>query len=290
MKVGLQMYSVNDSMGKDPVGTMERVAQMGYKYWEICQLYRFPTKYNYGMCMSADEAKKLIARLGVHPVASHLSMTELYDDRKLIEYLDFQAAIGSYSPGNADIFFRDHEEAKRKSENLNRVGKMCRERGLKLHFHNHSQEFQKFDGKYILDTIAEYTDPELVDFEMDAYWCGRAGADPIEMMHRYPGRYKYLHVKDFPKDACQPFNMFDGIIDPNIPYGINEVEYGRLDKNSFAEIGTGTIDIQALIDAGNEVGIKYLFVEQDSSKYNDLTSVEISIGNLRSYSGLEWDE
>lgn len=289
MKVGLQMYSVNDSMGQDPVGTMRKVAEMGYKYWEICQLYRFPTKYNYGLCMSAKEGKKLIKELGVHPVASHLSLTELYDDRKLIEFLDFQAEIGSYSPGNADIFFRDHEEAKWKCQNLNRVGKFCKERGLKLHFHNHSQEFQKFDGRYIMDTIMEYTDPDLVDMEMDAYWCARTGADPLEYMRKYRDRYKYLHVKDFPKDAVQPFNFFEGVIDPNIPYGINETEYAKLDKHSFTEIGTGTIDIQSIIDVGNEIGVQYLFVEQDSARYNDIVSVGISAKNLRNYTGLEWE-
>lgn len=39
MKVGIQLYSVKDMIAKDPVAAFERVAQIGYKCWEICQLY-----------------------------------------------------------------------------------------------------------------------------------------------------------------------------------------------------------------------------------------------------------
>lgn len=39
MKVGLQIYSVRDEVTKDPRGTLQKVADLGYKYWETCHNY-----------------------------------------------------------------------------------------------------------------------------------------------------------------------------------------------------------------------------------------------------------
>ena len=36
IKVGLILYSVRGEMEHDPIGTVERVAQMGYKNIEVC--------------------------------------------------------------------------------------------------------------------------------------------------------------------------------------------------------------------------------------------------------------
>lgn len=36
LKVGLILYSVREEMEKDPIATVERVGQLGYKNIEVC--------------------------------------------------------------------------------------------------------------------------------------------------------------------------------------------------------------------------------------------------------------
>ena len=48
MKVGLQIYSVRDEVTKDPRGTLQKVADLGYKYWETCHMPAFPLGQSLG--------------------------------------------------------------------------------------------------------------------------------------------------------------------------------------------------------------------------------------------------
>ena len=33
-------------------------------------------------------------------------------------------------------------------------------------------------------------------FELDCFWCVRAGKDPVDYFQRFPGRFPQLHIKD----------------------------------------------------------------------------------------------
>ena len=63
--------------------------------------------------------------------------------------------IGSLDGLNA--FLADFDEAAR----------MLHENGLKLQYHNHFCEYEKFDGKLAIDMMAAKTDPELWGFILD---------------------------------------------------------------------------------------------------------------------------
>jgi sugar phosphate isomerase/epimerase len=58
---------------------------------------------------------------------------------------------------------------------------------------------------------------------------------------------------------------------------------------AFTEIGTGIIDIQAIIDAANEIGIEYIILEQDYSKFMEFMSLEISMNSFKKYSGITFE-
>ena len=46
------------------------------------------------------------------------------------------------------------------------------------------------------DILLRESDPAVVDFELDLGWAVAAGADPLALFDKYPGRFKLLHVKD----------------------------------------------------------------------------------------------
>ena len=46
------------------------------------------------------------------------------------------------------------------------------------------------------DYMLKNTDPDKVFFQMDVYWVGEGGKDPVEYFNNYPGRFEVLHIKE----------------------------------------------------------------------------------------------
>lgn len=80
---------------------------------------------------------------------------------------------------------------------LNEIGKLCKQSGIKFGYHNHSNEFQKVEGKTMYDVMLENTDPEYVFFEMDVFWTVWGQNSPVNYFKKYPGRFKMFHIKDY---------------------------------------------------------------------------------------------
>ena len=69
------------------------------------------------------------------------------------------------------------------------------EQGIALYYHNHHIEFAKFDGKYMLDIIAENS--PAMGMEIDVHWVQRGGLDPVRTLAKYAGRTAMVHLKDY---------------------------------------------------------------------------------------------
>ena len=71
------------------------------------------------------------------------------------------------------------------AQKLNKAGKILKEGGISLLYHNHNCEFRKVGaGKCAYDVLIEKTNPEFVNFEFDSYWATEAGVDTIALMER----------------------------------------------------------------------------------------------------------
>lgn len=292
MKVALQFFSVRDELRKNPEGTMRAVAEMGYRYWETCS-FNPDSKYNYGLDLPLDRAQALIKELGVKIVGCHLMQEDLIPANrdKLKDFLDYQAAISCESPGLAAIFVPDLDGVQRCCDDMNAAAELCRERGMRFHFHNHWHEFAEVEkGKYMLDVIMERTDPQLVDMEIDTYWASRGGLDPIAALYRYRDRLSMIHQKDISACAKDRIDLFAGRDRSKM---ISDLEEWRQavagTDGDFTEVGTGIMDLQAIINAGIDIGAKYITLEQDHSTHPQLESVKISMDNFKKYSGLDWE-
>ena len=291
MKVGLCLYSVKNALARDPKGTMEIVAKMGFKYWETpaatpTRIDNSPSPVSpFGMPLPAKEAKALIEHYGVVITGNHYAPVDYPDFER---YLEFQAELGLRFVGPSAAFFDGYDDILRKCELFNKQAALAKSYGLRYYYHNHYHEFQKYNGQYVEDIIYENTDPELVNIQLDTYWAARGGADPVELINRYSKRLVSLHQKDFPANYHESLNVFDGMVDPNQPVTMEIYQQNR-HRDSFAEVGTGILDIQSYIDAGNEAGVSHIYLEQDMSKLDELDSVKVSMENFKKYSGIEWD-
>ena len=107
-----------------------------------------------------------------------------YTDENIDKLIEYHVEIGAKGLVLPVVWYETKDDVLRCCENINRWGKKCHEAGLYYLFHNHFHEFQKFDGKTVVDMVLENTDPDYVGFELDTYWAMRAGVDPCESAAR----------------------------------------------------------------------------------------------------------
>lgn len=244
--VALQLYTVRDETARDMVGTLRRVAAIGYAGVELAGLGG----------LKPQELKKVLADLGLRCAGSHIALSALEGDLDAV--IDENLALGNryiVVPALPGELRNDEQGFIDAARRLNAIGAACQKRGLRLAYHNHAFEFQRFGGRYALDILHDETDPALVQFEPDLYWMVYAGVDPLAWLRERPGRYPLVHLKDLAPGA----------------------------ERTFAEVGEGTIDFQPLFAFFRAQGSEWYIVEQDRCARPSLESAEISLRHLREW-------
>ena len=136
------------------------------------------------------------------------------------------------------------------------VAERLADHGIGLHYHNHHIDFAKYDGRYLLDVIAERS--PLVGLEIDAHWVQRGGLDPVRTLRRYAGRVAMVHLKDYRIARLDPAVFAALGVGDREPW-----QDGMKHVVQFAEVGEGNLDWPSIIAAADETGARYLLVEQD---------------------------
>lgn len=138
----------------------------------------------------------------------------------------------------------------------NEYASKLKEEGINLYYHNHHVEFRKYDGKFLLDIIAEEC-PEL-GFEIDLHWVQRGGANPIDVLNKHAGRTELVHLKDYRIGEISD-DAFE-----SLENGDTMSFYSAFTNTiEFAELGQGSMDYKPIIETALDTGVRYLLVEQD---------------------------
>jgi sugar phosphate isomerase/epimerase len=287
VRIGLQLYSVRQSLARDPWGTLAEIAQAGFRRLEAAN-HNARNDPGVGFGVQASELRDRLGELGLSIVGCHINPLHL---DILPRALDYQAELGNTQVGCDIEFypFGDRDFVLRRCETFNQVGDLVRERGMRFYYHNHFQEFQRLGDDYVYDLILANTDPSLVFLQLDTYWVYRGGQDPIEWMHRLSDRVILLHQKDFPANAPQPLNLYDGVVSPteNIDMAVFEERKNTL---CFTEIGTGVLPIQDIVDAAAKLtNLDYMFLEQDHTTMPEIESIRRSHDAFSAkFTGTSW--
>jgi sugar phosphate isomerase/epimerase len=245
--IGLQLYTVRDLLQQDFEGTLEQVAQIGYKRVEFAGLYnRTPV-----------QVRALLDRLGLSAPSAHVGVNLLR--QSLPAQIETAKALGhEYLTAPSYPLPRNGTTAdwQRVADEFNRWGAACRDAGLKFAFHNHSAEFQLVDGKPGMEILLAATDPALVNYELDIFWARHAGFEANDLFERHPGRFVMWHVKD----------MRD-------PTG----------AKAMVPVGGGSIDFASIFQRAGRSGLKHFFVEHDNAAQTggSLASIRASYQHLR---------
>ena len=136
-----------------------------------------------------------------------------------------------------------------------------KEDGVDLYYHNHHIEFLKLGGRYLLDILRENA-PHL-GFELDTHWIHRGGENPVEIIRKYAGSVRLLHLKDY---KIANVNMPD-MTGPDAMQKFVTAFFNEPVR--FAELGAGSLPLKACIEAGLDGGAEYFLIEQDDAYGRD---------------------
>lgn len=252
--VGVQLYTLRAEIGKDPKGTLARVAQLGYKQVET---FGYGNRKWFGL--TAAELKSVLKDNGLTSPSGHtfpgsFFLKDGWQDQWKVAVEDSKALGQDYItiPWLEDAYRNSADNYKKIAEGLNKAGEMAHQGGIKLAYHNHDFEFATVDGQTGFDILTKGTDKKLVQFELDLYWAVKAGLDPVKLFEQHPGRIVMWHVKDMDKT----------------------------EKKFFTEVGNGSIDFKRIFANAKKSGMKYFFVEQDVCPGSPFDSIAKSINYL----------
>lgn len=290
MKVGLQVFTVQESFRKDPMDTLDKIADAGYQYIEMAN-GNAATDDGTGFDTNLEVFKGKLEERGITLLGTHVSQM---DDNGLLDVsLDRWKYIAEwYEKAGAKylaIALDTHvskEKLYRDCERYIEIGEICKKHGLHLLYHNHFMEFQKYDGISMFDIMLREIPEELFSLEVDTCWIMRSLVDPGNFIRRYGNRIKVLHQKDYTLNTINDLNVWN-FVNYNEPIDFNRFWKAAPYPEQCTEVGHGMMKIQDIINAGNEMNIPYILVEQDYSKYDDITSIQISMEMLKTMHGIE---
>jgi sugar phosphate isomerase/epimerase len=260
--IGLQLYTIRDAMAADVPGSLKKVSEIGYKYLELAG-YADSKFYGY----EPSEFKKIVSDLGMEILSSHTQVEAqgitLENAKKMAEdhaKLGVKYCVQPWVVEEARTTIASFQKM---AADWNKVGGIMKEYGIQFGYHNHNFEFNTVEGKVpYYDIFMAELDKDLVTMELDIFWAIKAGQNPVDIFRKYPGRFQLFHMKDmFTNEA--PFYTTVGVTD-------------------FAPVGAGVINFKEILAAKDIAGMKYMLVEQDSTKDGKpFDAILTSITNLK---------
>lgn len=242
--IGLQLYTIREIFAKDPVGTLGKVAQIGYREVE----------FGGGGYDAMDHAmlRRTMDKLGLAAPSVHIGYDALLKQ--------FDQSVTMAKTLGATTVVLPYMTAEHRNEagwnaalpNFNRFATELKKAGLGFAYHNHDFEFTtKPGGVSLYDRLLKETDPALVKVELDLYWALHAGENLATLIERLAPRLYAYHVKDMRPDR------------------------------SMTAVGQGTIDFGALFKLKGSAGVRHFYVENDEAPAPYLPDITTSFRTLR---------
>ncbi|WP_242633399.1 sugar phosphate isomerase/epimerase [Arthrobacter sp. S39] len=275
-KIGVQAMMLKDSFAEiGAFETLRKVSAIGYNAVEISQIPMTPE--------NVAELDRSRGELGMDVAALSVAMEtpkgrpgdslqdhfdKIVDDAQSLDAKLLRIGMlpfGAMTSIGAVIDF---------AKQANEYAERLKDQGLNLYYHNHHIEFAKFDGKFMLDIIAENS--PAMGLEIDVHWVQRGGLDPVRTLEKYAGRTAMVHLKDYRIGQMPEAAM--GQLDSGDFAGFM-AEFKNVVQ--FAEVGEGNLDFASIIPAAQAAGAAYLLVEQDELYGRTVwEALQISYNNL----------
>lgn len=215
----------------DPQRALKEIAALGYTDLEFGGTYGMET----AALKTFLKELNLCSLIGPTSMEAMTNTEQLMKDIKACKELNKEYIV-CYWPWTEEGQGNKIDDWKIIADKLNKGGRICREEGLKLLFHNHDIEFKRTEGQIPFDVLVPALNPQYVNIELDLYWITKGNQSAEEYIRKYPGRYPVYHVKDM--DATE--------------------------ARSFAYVGDGIIDFSSIFKLNEIAGVKHFIVEHDN--------------------------
>ena len=234
---GVVSFTFRNEFSKDVPGTLDFIKEMGIRNMEFSNLFG---KTASEMRVLLDARGMVCTSFGVSYDALTNKTEEVIQNAKTLGATFVRVGMiphkGGFSVQEADVAVTD----------FNRVGQKLKESGLEFSYHNHGYDFAPYETGTMYDYLIQHTNPDFVSFEIDILWVHQFGQDPLAYLQKYPNRFKLMHVKDLKK---------------GIPVGL-EV---KTSSENDVPLGTGQIDVKAILKQARKSAIKYYYLEDEHS-------------------------
>jgi sugar phosphate isomerase/epimerase len=271
--VGIQLFTIPAMVASDFKGTLTKLAAIGYKEIEFFGPYDFSAKE------TIDGWNQFAPRLGItknalygykpSDVRALLKELDLTSPSAHLDLLTLRTNLAAAAEGLATLGSRyvvvpaisnptDRNDFSKLADELSGFGEQLSKYGLSCVYHNHGYEHTPKDGKILMDILLTQTDSKNVKFELDIFWMTAAGANPVDFLNKYPGRFKLLHIKDASEQVR--FSGDGGTADQWLPL------FGKM-----ADPGAGVFDIPGIITAAKKSGVEHFYLERDLTPTPDIT-------------------
>ena len=239
--LGVQLYSVRGAIPTDVPATLRRVHDLGFRDVELAGTYG----------LTAAQFRAELDRAGLHATSMHVAYERLRDSLSAV--LADARTLGVRFIGTAWIPHPDgpitETIARHAATDFDRWGRAVRAQGFQFFYHCHGYEFVPGPtGALPMDILMHETDADAVKYEMDVFWISRPGADPVAWLHKYPTRWRLIHLKDMKRGT--PTNVNTGSADPDA---------------TEVPVGEGQIDYRGVLRAAGEIGVEEYYIEDETA-------------------------
>ena len=250
--IAAQLYTVRDQL-QDPSrlgGILGRLREIGYRGVEVAGLGP-KTVQRFG---------EELSRSGLVACAAHVSLERLKTDLAAVAAECKEWGCGYVVIGSLPIDSRSGQGIRRFAAEADELARGLQPFGLKLVYHNHSFELERWNGRSGLEALFADTQAETLLAELDTYWLQYGGANPAGWIRRLKGRVPLVHLKDMAVLGGEPV---------------------------MAEVGEGNLDWAEILSACREAATEWLVVEQDECRRDPMESLAMSYSNLEKMTGSE---
>jgi sugar phosphate isomerase/epimerase len=189
--IALQMFTVRREAAIDYVGTLRKIAKIGYKGVET------------GLNLAkAKESRQTLDDVGLVASSCFAPLANRDNVNAIVEAAGIMG-VKTLVNGKGPEQFTKLDDIKKVAEEFQLAAELLAPHGLKMAYHNHWWEMNVLDGRLGLEIL--YGLAPAMACEIDMYWAGNFGAVNVPpLVRKYRDRVPLLHVKDGPWIKDQP--------------------------------------------------------------------------------------
>lgn len=233
MSFGLNLYSIRNLMQTEEsfLAAAKRLKEAGYSYLQFS-----------GSPLGAESIKRVSEECDMPVVLTHMPMDRILHDTDALMQEHLLYGCKNIGLGMMPVeIILDEAKFKQTVEELNRAAEHMEKSGFRFFYHHHHFEFYRHGAETAFDYMLK--NAPHINFTADTFWLQYGGADVLATLRKMKGRIACVHLKD---------------------YAILKTADGGL-APTFAPVGDGVLDFDAILAEMKTLGVEYYLVEQDNA-------------------------